>query len=278
MNDKEPVASSDDSRKTNINISERTVATPHFDQTTLRQARPAVPIATDRSKRFWPVVVVVAALVAGLAGGVIGAFIATSHLSRNAAPASTDAPIKNEMTEIDAPSSEVIPQSAVPDRIEEATRTLNASEPEAQTSVPESEDREDEVKSSAKVGTESDDALRAALNEWVAATNARDLNKQMGFYNQRINAFYQARDVGLEIVRADKARTYQRAQSIDVRAGVPSISFSRDGRTAIMRFRKQYNIMGGGEDRAGEVLQELRWRRINGNWRIVSERDIRVIH
>jgi hypothetical protein len=40
-----------------------------------------------------------------------------------------------------------------------------------------------------------------------------------------------------------------------------------------MRFRKRYRI----DERGGEVLQELRWRRTDSGWRIVSERDLRVI-
>ena len=44
-----------------------------------------------------------------------------------------------------------------------------------------------------------------------------------------------------------------------------------------MRFRKKYAIEGGGEDRHGEVLQELRWERTDDGWKIVSERDLRVI-
>ena len=53
---------------------------------------------------------------------------------------------------------------------------------------------------------------------------------------------------------------------------------SRDGRTAVMRFRKRYQITGGPASRSGEVLQELRWRRTEGGWRIVSERDLRAIY
>ena len=44
-----------------------------------------------------------------------------------------------------------------------------------------------------------------------------------------------------------------------------------------MRFRKRYQIRGGEGERSGEVLQELRWRRTPTGWKIVSERDLRVI-
>jgi hypothetical protein len=62
-----------------------------------------------------------------------------------------------------------------------------------------------------------------------------------------------------------------------VRASDPEIRLSRDCRTAVMLFRKRYQIGRGDDGRSGEVLQELRWRRTAGGWKIVSERDLRVI-
>jgi hypothetical protein len=64
---------------------------------------------------------------------------------------------------------------------------------------------------------------------------------------------------------------------IDVRTGPPQITLGPDGDTATMRFRKQYVIEGTRENRRGEVLQELRWQKKEGGWKIVSERDLRVI-
>jgi YD repeat-containing protein len=119
--------------------------------------------------------------------------------------------------------------------------------------------------------------LSAALDGWVAATNARDIERQMGFYAPTVGAYYRSRGVSREFVRADKARVFQQAESVDVRAGVPDIRVDPGGRTAAMRFHKQYVIKGGGQDRQGEVVQELRWRLTGGEWRIVSERDLRVV-
>jgi ketosteroid isomerase-like protein len=120
--------------------------------------------------------------------------------------------------------------------------------------------------------------LNGALAEWVAATNARDIDRQMGFYAPTVGAYYRARGVSREFVRADKARVFQHADVVDVRAvGEPDVRINTDGRTATMRFLKQYVIKGGGQDRQGEVVQELRWRLTGGEWRIVSERDVRVV-
>jgi len=129
----------------------------------------------------------------------------------------------------------------------------------------------------AKFEAEWAEALRASLDDWVAATNARDIQRQMTFYMPTVRAFYLTRDVPARVVRAEKARVFARARTIDVRAEEPEIIFRESGRVAVMRFRKRYHIEGGPGSRRGEVVQELRWRRTDGGWKIFSERDVRVI-
>jgi ketosteroid isomerase-like protein len=119
--------------------------------------------------------------------------------------------------------------------------------------------------------------LRNAFDEWIAATNARDLQRQMNFYQGSVNAFYLQRNVPRAAVRAEKSRVFDHADLINIRAAAPGINMSPDGRAATMRFRKKYAIEGGGEDRRGEVIQELRWVRTDEGWKIVSERDLHVI-
>jgi ketosteroid isomerase-like protein len=118
--------------------------------------------------------------------------------------------------------------------------------------------------------------LRSALGGWLAATNSRDVGRQMSFYAPTVEAFYLTRNAPRESVRAEKTRLFARASAVNVEAAPPEIRFSPDGRTAVMRFRKRYRI-DGADSRAGEVLQELRWRRTDTGWKIVGERDLRVI-
>ncbi len=120
------------------------------------------------------------------------------------------------------------------------------------------------------------DILREALVEWIEATNRRNIDKQMSFYMPQMQAFYLARNASRKAVRAEKERVFAAAKSIDIRAAEPEIVFQDGGQTAIMRFRKQYNVVGARTQR-GEVVQELRWKQTGGGWKIFSERDIRVI-
>lgn len=121
-------------------------------------------------------------------------------------------------------------------------------------------------------------ALRAALGEWIDATNGRDIARQMTFYPERLRAYYLARNVARAAVRADKLRVFARATSVNIQAAAPEIIFTEAGRAAVMRFRKRYEVEGGpAGGRRGEVVQELRWLRTSAGWKITSERDVRVI-
>lgn len=119
--------------------------------------------------------------------------------------------------------------------------------------------------------------LRSALNGWIDATNKRNIERQMTFYMSELKAFYLARNVTRNAVRLEKNRVFSTARFVDIAAEEPEIIFQEGDRSAIMRFRKKYKVVGKARTRSGEVVQELRWRQTNGGWRIFSERDVRVI-
>jgi hypothetical protein len=125
--------------------------------------------------------------------------------------------------------------------------------------------------------TETFNLLRRGLDEWVKANNARDIDKEISFYGSKLLFYYRARNVLREFVQRDKARMFDRAELIDVRAGAPEITLDRDSKAATMRFRKQYIVRINGSERYGEVLQELRWQLTDDGWRIIGERDAQVI-
>lgn len=120
-------------------------------------------------------------------------------------------------------------------------------------------------------------SLRATFAAWLAATNARDLESLLKFYSPQMEAFYRARNVSQEVVRADRTRLFERAETLEVSTGAPEITVSGDGRTATMNFTKEYFMKANGRNRRGKVIQQLRWQLTNEGWKIVSERDTKVL-
>lgn len=118
--------------------------------------------------------------------------------------------------------------------------------------------------------------LRAALDEWVGATNSGDLSRQMNLYSPVLERFYQRRNVSRSFAREEKERFLASATSFNVQVSEPELTVNADGRTATMLFRKTYSS-GGAYSRSGEVVQELRWVKTPAGWRIAGERDVQVI-
>jgi ketosteroid isomerase-like protein len=129
----------------------------------------------------------------------------------------------------------------------------------------------------ARSGSSDAAVLSNALEEWLAATNGKNLRKHLSFYMPRLKAFYLARNVPREAVRSERERAFERADLIEVRALAPETIFVEGGRVAIMRFRKKYLTKRGSQKRQGEVIQELRWQRTDQGWKIFSERDVKVL-
>jgi ketosteroid isomerase-like protein len=276
-------------RPTSVNRSEKTVVraggrrmrAPRFDEGSIQRARPAVPLSRAVSARWPPasILLTLAAVALGIVAGVVG-----TSLYRGRGDAQTPAArVQTEATAGEAVETQTQYATAAeePPPAHDAEETASAEVSEASRDV-EPVERPAEV-TTAAVGSEptaeETAALSEALGEWLDATNARDIRRQMDFYNPRLEAFYLSRNASASAVRAEKERVFSRAELIDVRANGPaSIRLGPDGRTATMRFRKRYQIEGEGVARRGEVVQELRWRKTEHGWRIVSERDLRVLN
>jgi ketosteroid isomerase-like protein len=115
--------------------------------------------------------------------------------------------------------------------------------------------------------------LRAARDQWLAATNGQDLEALMAFYMPQVNPFYGSRNASHGAVRSHKSRVFAQSRSIAISVDDPEITFDDDGRRATMRFRKRWVIQGKRASR-GAAVQELKWIKTDEGWRITSERNV----
>ncbi|HLL77011.1 MAG TPA: hypothetical protein VK421_17280 [Pyrinomonadaceae bacterium] len=245
-------------------------AAPNFDARSVRRARAAVPLRPGGSRWDGKLPWVVVALVAGMIGGLLGIWTLTYY---QGADDRTRA-VSNSTSPAASPTAAQTDSAAQP---QAAGTNDPAQAGDAAAGDAEAADDAEAPAGASPASAGEEEELRGALSGWIAATNARDLDRQMSFYDSRLGTFYLTRNATRGAVRAEKEAVFARASKVDVRADPPRIFLSRDGRTATMRFRKQFAVEGGGADRRGAVLQELRWRRTLGGWKIVGERDLRVI-
>jgi serine/threonine protein kinase len=221
---------------------------------TVEMDRPFIPNEGKKGTRRPLLVYAIAAFVVGLIATAIWFSLnRSSREGTNSNMAGADGAASNK-------SAQATPSSAVTERTTDASN-LNGNE------------RDDSQKES--LG-DARDELKAVLGEWVSSTNARDINRQMDFYAPSLSVFYLKRNISQAAVRAEKTRILSQYPNIEVRVGEPEIQIGAEKETATMRFRKSWSFTGVRAG-SGEVIQELRWRKINNVWKITSERDVEVI-
>jgi ketosteroid isomerase-like protein len=220
---------------------------------------------------------------AGLALAIMIASAALTSIilkQRKSSPPNTDVPSIYDVTEggvrekISPPTADV--PSISPPQGEDAANPINSARAEDVRPTPTDAPAQVEPRVDARLKNDNE-VLTAALSKWIAATNSRDINKQMSFYAPKLSTFYRLRDVSKSTVRREKVNLFAQARKVNIRMSEPKIRYSGNDRKATMRFRKVYSIDDGRKGRRGEVIQELVWEKTKDGWKLISERDVQVI-
>lgn len=119
-------------------------------------------------------------------------------------------------------------------------------------------------------------AISQQVSTWRAAVESGDLDAQMRLYAPTVN-YYRRSGASREFVRADRARAYRLFNSISVTITNLNVSVSDSGEAATAVFDKEW-VFSGSRRSTGKVRQQLEFRRINEQWLITGERDLKVYY
>jgi len=89
--------------------------------------------------------------------------------------------------------------------------------------------------------------------------------------------YYNHHSVGRDVVRKDKQRAFSMFNSINVTISNMDVSLGPDGQTAAAAFDKQWVFIGDHRNE-GKVRSQLTFRKVNGEWLITGERDLKVYY
>ncbi|HXH70401.1 MAG TPA: protein kinase [Pyrinomonadaceae bacterium] len=220
----------------------------------------------------------------------------TSPVSSTSQPQETVSDTSNDTTESDVAGIEKSASAAIeksPAVVSKRENQLREDKPTTDKAAQQNKSPKNQTARENSAATQTDGGTRSrvvsadgtaqtelstSFDRWVTATNARNVEQQMNYYAPKLNSYYRTRNVSPESVRAEKKRAFDRAGTVDIKTSKPEIALSPDGKSATMRFRKKYVVKEGQRSRNGEVLQELQWVKSGNSWRIVSERDVKVIN
>ena len=111
---------------------------------------------------------------------------------------------------------------------------------------------------------------------WKAMAESKDLDRYMAKYADTID-YYNHSGASRSYVRSDKSRAFEMYDLIRVDLSNMNVSFDESGNTATATFDKEWDFQGP-RNSSGKVQTQLKLRNINGDWRIISERDLRVYY
>jgi hypothetical protein len=143
-------------------------------------------------------------------------------------------------------------------------------------SVQPSEPTEETARSRAEVATSPGRGqIEGLLDRWRKTFARGDINGQTILYAPKMEAFYERNGVSRETVRREKSRMmelYPRVHRYEI-SDVKFESHKHD--EAVVSFRKDWD-MNGDRRFTGADRQRLKLRRINGDWKIVSEEEMQI--
>ena len=118
-------------------------------------------------------------------------------------------------------------------------------------------------------------AIAARLKSWESSIETRDLEKNLQHYADQIETYYLASNTNRDVVRADREQAFKRFNELKLDIINVDINLETND-AAIITFDKSWDFTDDSAFSNGLVQQEIRMRRIDKRWLIVSEKDLQV--
>jgi len=244
------------------------VPSPRVAAVAPARTSPPRPHLRRRERRRWSTMAVVLAFVTGAVSSAAGVLFTLVTLH----PASPVAEPSGPTGEMRGPPPPAPPPVTAPGPVSNGPGPTTGSAAESD-SAPAARPRASPTVAETRARRE----VRTAVFQWIEAQRRADLTAQMHFYPRTVPVFYQWRDVDRSAVRAEKARVFGGASTVQISIGEPTIAVDVAEGRARTRFRKRYAIQDPHVRRRGEVVQELGWLKQADGWKIVAERDVEVL-
>jgi hypothetical protein len=119
--------------------------------------------------------------------------------------------------------------------------------------------------------------VSSRISAWNAQGEELDLDAYMGNYAGTVD-YYNKKGASLAFVRGDKERAFGKYDSIKTNLSNITVTPDATGERATALFDKEWKFSGEESYSAGKVRQQLQLRKINGQWLITGERDLKVYY
>ena len=120
--------------------------------------------------------------------------------------------------------------------------------------------------------------VKAALDGWLQTYVDRDFNNHMKYYGDTLDTFYRKSNVGLAYVRCVNSSLFEKYSVMNMSISNLRIDVNTTSGRVVTTFDKTFDFRSDNTFNSGSVQSEFRWEKINGAWRITSERDLQIYY
>ncbi len=118
-------------------------------------------------------------------------------------------------------------------------------------------------------------AVKDVIDNWRDAAENLDITGNLSSYADTVD-YYKAGRVNISKVRADRERAFSDYDSIEINIDNLRVIPDATGERATAIFDKEWNFEGADKTSKGKVQQQLTLDKINGQWLISGEKDLKV--
>lgn len=119
--------------------------------------------------------------------------------------------------------------------------------------------------------------VAGALEGWRRTMNG-DVDAHMAYYAGTLHTYYNARNVGSDMVRNNVARAFSAYDTFEVRVDNLQIEVDPSGEKAQATFDKTFVFRGSGKTYEGSGLNRFWFEKIGGRWLITGEKDLKIYY
>jgi hypothetical protein len=115
------------------------------------------------------------------------------------------------------------------------------------------------------------------ISAWKSGTESGNIDSYINNYAETLETYYTKRGVSRSSIRADKQRAF--SQYSDIKVNISNLSVTPDdsGEKATAVFDKAW-VFSGAKRFAGKVQTQLQFKKVNGQWLITGERDLKTYY
>jgi hypothetical protein len=111
---------------------------------------------------------------------------------------------------------------------------------------------------------------------WKSTAESHDLDSYMGNYADTVD-YYLKKGASRAFVRSDKQKAFDLFDSINVDITNVTVTPGPTGQEASAVYDKEWEFEGKKRS-AGKVRQEMQFKKVNGEWLITAEKDIKIYY